>query len=132
VKTLDVAVGGALPDLDVAITTTTVVGGAIASRDYTPFHHDKAAAAKLGLPDVCLNILTTNGFVCRYVAEWAGASAMITNVANKLGGPCFPGDTLELRGTVTSVEGTVVQLDVVGSTPRGKHVSSAVTVQFDE
>lgn len=117
-------------ELDVPISTATVVGGAIATRDFTPFHHDKTAAAKLGLPDVCLNILTTNGFVCRYVAEWAGTGAMITNVLNKLGGPCFPGDTLQLRGQVTAVDGSVVQLEVVGSTPRGKHVTSSVTVDL--
>lgn len=125
------AVGERLPDLDVAVTTATVVGGAMATRDYTPFHHDKAAAAELGLPDVCLNILTTNGFVCRYVAEWAGPDAMIVNVANKLGGPCFPGDTLELHGEVVSIDGRTAVVEVVGSTARGKHVSSTVTVDFE-
>jgi acyl dehydratase len=131
VKVTDIIVGVSMPELDIAITTATVVGGAMATRDFTPFHHDKAAAAELGLPDVCLNILTTNGFVCRYLAEWAGPDAMITNVRNKLGGPCFPGDTLEMRGTIAAVEGTVVDLDVVGSTSRGKHVTSTVTVDFE-
>jgi acyl dehydratase len=131
VNVADVNVGASMPELDIAITTATVVGGAMATRDFTPFHHDKAAAAKLGLPDVCLNILTTNGFVCRYVAEWAGPDAMITNVRNKLGGPCFPGDTLQMRGTVAAVEGSVAHLEVVGSTARGKHVSSTVTVDLE-
>ena len=130
-KIADVNVGVPMPELDIAITTATVVGGAMATRDFTPFHHDKAAAAELGLPDVCLNILTTNGFVCRYVTEWAGPDAMITNVRNKLGGPCFPGDTLQMRGTIAAVEGTVVDLDVVGSTSRGKHVTSTVTVDLE-
>ncbi len=124
----ELEVGTVLPQLDVEITTTTVVGGAIASRDYTPFHHDKAAAEKLGLPDVCLNILTTNGLVCRYVTEWTGADAGITNVRNQLGGPCFPGDTLTLCGSVVSVDAQTAELEVIGSTARGKHVTSVVTV----
>jgi len=131
VKASEVVVGAPLPDLDVAISTATVVGGAMATRDFTPFHHDKAAAAKLGLADVCLNILTTNGFVCRYAAEWAGPDAMIVNVANKLGGPCFPGDTLQLRGKVAAVDGASVELEVVGTTSRGTHVSSTVTIDLE-
>lgn len=130
-KVADVNVGAPMPELDIAITTATVIGGAMATRDFTPFHHDKAAAAELGLPDVCLNILTTNGLVCRYVAEWAGPDAMITNVRNKLGGPCFPGDTLQMRGAVATVEGSVAHLEIVGSTSRGKHVSATATVDLE-
>ena len=76
----DVTVGEALPPLDVATTTSIVVGGALASRDFTPVHHDKAAAQAQGLPDVFMNILTTNGFVGRYVTDWAGPDARIRGV----------------------------------------------------
>ena len=38
-----VKLGDALPDLDVPLTAAIIVGGAIASRDYTPVHHDRAA-----------------------------------------------------------------------------------------
>ena len=37
----DVGVGEELPALDVEITATRIVAGAIASRDYRPMHHDK-------------------------------------------------------------------------------------------
>ena len=72
----DVKVGEELPPLDVATTAALVVGGALASRDFTPVHHDKAAAQAQGLPDVFMNILTTNGFVGRYVTDWAGPDAL--------------------------------------------------------
>ncbi|HEY8494133.1 MAG TPA: hypothetical protein VIN04_09590, partial [Myxococcota bacterium] len=58
-----VAVGESLPELAIPITVTLVVGGAIASRDFTPVHHDKAAAQAQGMSDVFMNILTTNGLV---------------------------------------------------------------------
>ena len=68
----DVSEGQALPDLDVPTTATLVVGGAIASRDYTPVHHSAAEAQAQGLPDVFMNILTTQGLCSRYVTDWAG------------------------------------------------------------
>ena len=43
-KASELEVGQALPDLDFETTATIVAGGALASRDYTPVHHDKAAA----------------------------------------------------------------------------------------
>ena len=88
-----VAVGNELPPLAVPITTTLVVAGAIASRDFTPVHHDKAAAQAQGMQDVFMNILTTNGLVGRYVTDWAGPDAIVRNVSIKLGGPNLPGDT---------------------------------------
>ena len=36
----DVAVGDELPRLEVEVTATTVVLGALASRDWRPMHHD--------------------------------------------------------------------------------------------
>ena len=40
----ELVVGQELPPLDLETTATLVAGGAIASRDYTPVHHDKSAA----------------------------------------------------------------------------------------
>ena len=87
-----VSVGDELPDLDIPLTTTLIVGTALASRDFTPVHHDKSAAEAQGMGDVFMNILTTNGLVGRYVTDWAGVDARITNVSIKLGTPNLPGD----------------------------------------
>ena len=56
-----VRVGETLPGLEIPITSTLIVGGALASRDFTPVHHDRAAAQAQGMSDVFMNILTTNG-----------------------------------------------------------------------
>jgi acyl dehydratase len=125
-----VAVGDALPELPIPITVTLVVGGALASRDYTPVHHDKAAAQAQGMSDVFMNILTTNGLVGRYVTDWAGPDAVVRNVAIKLGAPNLPGDTMKMVGTVKSkddAKGEVV-LDVAGKNGWGNHVNGTVRV----
>ena len=126
----DVQVGEELPRLDVPTTASLIVGGALASRDFTPVHHDKAAAQAQGLPDVFMNILTTNGFVGRYVTDWAGPDALVRGIETKLGGPNLPGDTLKLRGKVAEAKDGVVAIQVTGSNAWGNHVSATVRVEL--
>ena len=126
----DVRVGEELPPLDVPITTSLVAGGAIASRDFTPVHHDKAAAQAQGLPDVFMNILTTNGFVARYVTDWAGPDALLRGIASKLGGPNLPGDTLRIRGKVQEAKDGLLAVQISGNNAWGNHVSATVKVEL--
>jgi len=126
----DVKVGDKLPELALPLTTTLIVGGALASQDYTQVHHDKAVAQSQGMQDVFMNILTTNGLVGRYVTDWAGADASLKGVAIKLGAPNFPGDTMRMTGTVTSKDegaGTV-EVEIVGKNSWGDHVTGTVKV----
>ena len=126
----DVEVGTQLPEQAIDITVTLIVGGALASRDFTPVHHDKAAAQATGMQDVFMNILTTNGLVGRYVTDWAGPDAMLRAVNIKLGAPNLPGDTMKMSGTITAkdeAEG-VVQIDVAGTNSWGDHVTGTVKV----
>ena len=123
-----VAVGDALPALSIPITVTLVVGGALASRDFTPVHHDRAAAQAQGMSDVFMNILTTNGLVGRYVTDWAGPDAVLRNVAIKLGAPNLPGDTMKLSGSVKSKDPATreVVVEITGSNAWGNHVTGTV------
>jgi acyl dehydratase len=125
-----VAIGNELPPLAIPITTTLVVAGAIASRDFTPVHHDKAAAQAQGMQDVFMNILTTNGLVGRYVTDWAGPGAIVKNVSIKLGGPNLPGDTMKMSGKVIAKDGAtgVVDVAVVGANSWGDHVTGTVKI----
>ncbi|MFP6639825.1 MAG: MaoC/PaaZ C-terminal domain-containing protein [Myxococcota bacterium] len=120
--------GEALPPLDIETSAALVVGGALASRDYTPVHHDRAAAQAQGLPDIFMNILTTNGLVGRYVTDWAGPDAVVTGVKVKLGGPNMPGDTLKIRGKVVAADDGRVDVEVTGENSWGNHVTATVTV----
>ena len=123
-----VKVGDALPELPIPITVTLVVGGALASRDFTPVHHDKAAAQAQGMSDVFMNILTTNGLVGRYVTDWAGPDAVVKNVAIKLGAPNLPGDTMKMVGSVKSKDDAAGELvvEIAGKNGWGNHVTGTV------
>ena len=125
-----VNVGDALPPLSIDITPSLIVGGAIASRDFTPVHHDVAAAQAQGMQNVFMNILTTNGLVGRFVTDWAGSDARLEGVSIKLGAPNLPCDTMKLSGTVKSKDekkGTV-EVEVAGVNAWGDHVTGTVTV----
>ena len=122
--------GDTLPELAIDITTTMIVAGALASHDFTPVHHDKAAAQAQGLPDVFMNILTTNGFVGRYISDWAGPDALLRGIKTKLGGPNLPGDRLEIRGKVQEAKDGIVAIQVTGNNSWGNHVSSTVKVEL--
>jgi acyl dehydratase len=127
-----VAEGTQLPPLDVPLTASVIVAGAIASRDFMPVHHDKAYANAQGAPDIFMNILTTNGYVSRFVTDWAGPDAMLRRIAIRLGVPALPGHTLHFTGTVVRVEREgdeqVIDVDVRGATEIGDHVTGQVTL----
>ena len=75
----DIATGQALPALAIPITVPLIAGGAIATRDYFPGHHDLEAARALGSPHIFMNILTTSALVQRFVEESAGACLLYTS-----------------------------------------------------
>ncbi|MFD7257302.1 MaoC family dehydratase [Streptomyces sp. NPDC059874] len=122
-------VGEELPPLEIPVTRTLIVAGAIASRDYQDVHHDAALAREKGSPDIFMNILTTNGLVGRYVTDQLGPRAVLRKVAIRLGAPNYPGDTMTLTGTVTAVSGSTVEIRVIGANGIGHHVSGTVTAE---
>ncbi|MFJ3979408.1 acyl dehydratase [Streptomyces sp. NPDC090021] len=122
-------VGDTLPALEIAVTRTLIVAGAIASRDYQDVHHDAALARGKGSPDIFMNILTTNGLVGRYVTDHLGPRAVLRRVAIRLGAPNHPGDTMTLTGTITAVLGNTVEIRVVGANRIGHHVSGTVVAE---
>ena len=126
----EVHAGDELPSLDVPITTTLVVVAALASRDFQDVHHDAELARASGAKDVFMNILTTNGFVGRFVTDWSGPDAIIKKVSIRLGVPNYPGDTMKLTGAVKKVDGNEVEVDVRGANSLGDHVTGTVKVQL--
>ena len=126
----EVHVGDELPSLEVPLTRTLIVATAIASRDYQDVHHDPELAQQRGSKDIFMNILSTNGFVGRFITDWAGPDATIRKVAIRLGAPNYPGDTMTMTGKVTAKdEGTVV-VAVRRANRLGDHVSGTVTVSL--
>jgi acyl dehydratase len=131
-KYAEVAVGDTLPQLDIPLTRTLIVATAIASRDYQDVHHDPGLAVERGSKDIFMNFLTTNGFVGRFITDWAGPDAILRNVSIRLGAPNYPGDTMVLTGEVKGKEdaGNTVEVAVRGANSIGDHVTGTVTVKL--
>lgn len=130
----DVAVGQELPELVIDLTPTLIVSTAIATRDYQDVHHDRDLANQKGSPDIFMNILTSNGFVGRFITDWAGPEALLEKVAIRLGAPNYPYDSMRMTGAVTStdvVDGRgVVTVDVKGANSLGDHVVGTVRLSL--
>ncbi|MEU5326298.1 MaoC family dehydratase [Streptomyces parvus] len=128
-------VGDELPPLEIPVTRTLIVAGAIASRDYQDVHHDAELAREKGSPDIFMNILTTNGLVGRYLTDHFGPTAVLRKVAIRLGAPNHPGDVMRLTGRITAVsagEPAEAVVHVTGDNGIGRHVTGTVTVALPQ
>jgi acyl dehydratase len=131
----DIDVGDEVTPLEIPLTTTMIVAGAIASRDFMPVHHDRDYANKQGSPNLFMNILTSNGYCVRFLTDWAGPEAMITKLAIRLGVPSFPDDPLRFTGSVTGkTEGSggenFIEVTFRAANGLGNHVSGTAVVSL--
>lgn len=127
-----IQVGDALPAFDLPVTSTVIVAGAIATRDFMPAHHCRDFATGQGAPDIFMNILSTNAYVSRFVTDWAGPEAMLRKIAIRLGAPAVPGQPLRFRGEVTAVEiegdERVLEVAVRAANELGDHATGTVVL----
>jgi acyl dehydratase len=97
-----VAVGEELPELSYPVTATTVVLGALASRDWRPMHHDKDFAVnRNGTKDIFLNTPNQAAWFERFVTDWTGPTGRLRRMRFRMHGSIFPGDTMVFGGRVT-------------------------------
>jgi len=97
-----------------------------------PVHHDRSFANKQGAPDIFMNILTTNGYVARFITDWAGPEAMLKTISIRLGAPMCPDDILHFTGAVASTsrhgdEG-IVEVKLQGINRFGPHVTGTAVL----
>jgi hypothetical protein len=131
----EIQVGDKLPPLEIPITTGLIVGGALATRDFEKVHHDKAVAQSTGLPDVFMNILTSQGLMTRFVTDWSGPEAVVKSLSIKLGAPNLPGMTMMITGEVTALheDGHRVEVAVNGENDIwGMHMQGSVQIALPE
>jgi acyl dehydratase len=106
------AVGDRLPALSYDVTATTIVLGALASRDWRPMHHDHDFAVnRNGTRDIFMNTPNQAAWFERFLTDWTGPRGRLGRMTFRMKGSVFPGDTMRLDGTVTNVE-----VDDVGCT----------------
>jgi len=126
----EVNVGDELPELVIELTPTVIVSTAMASRDYQDVHHDRDLAHKKGSKDIFMNILSSNGFVGRYVTDWAGPNAVLKSVKIRLGAPNYPYDAMRMTGKVESkelIDGEGrVEIKIRGANQLGDHVKGTI------
>jgi len=123
---------GMLPEMVVEVTPTFVVASALATRDFTPVHHDRDLAVANGSRDIFVNILTDTGLVQRFVTQWAGPQALLRATSLRLGVPCYAGDRLTFSGQVTEhtelADADRYQVQVTGRCGLGDHVIATALV----
>lgn len=129
----DVSVGDKLPAQDINITTGLIVSTAMATRDFEPVHHDKAVAQAAGLPDVFMNILTSQSFMTRFATDWSGPEAVVKSLDIRLGAPNVPGMVMTVTGEVTAKDDDsgVVDVAILGENNIwGMHMQGTVQLQL--
>jgi acyl dehydratase len=131
---VDVRAGDELTPLELPMTATRIVAGAIATRDFMPVHHDRDYANRQGAPDIFMNILSTNAYCSRFLTDWAGPESMVKRLAIRLGVPVHPGSTLTFTGSVTGTsietdEG-FVDVEFQARNDLGDHVTGTATISL--
>ena len=97
--------GDTLPPLPIDVSATTVVLGALASRDWRPMHHDKDFAVnRNGTRDIFLNTPNQAAWFERYVTDWSGPRGRLGRMKFRMHDSVFPGDRMVFNGVVEKLE----------------------------
>lgn len=100
----DTKEGDALPVLEHEVSATTVILGALATRDWRPMHHDvDFAVNRNGAKDIFLNTPNQQAWFERYITDWTGPKGRLGRLRFRMRDSVYPRDTMRLTGTVDSV-----------------------------
>jgi acyl dehydratase len=136
IKIAALHVGDRLPEVVIPITHKLIVGGALATQDFTPVHHNAGIAQAAGMPDIFMNILTTSGLSARYLGDWAGANSRLKKLQFDLRAPNLPGDVMVMTGEVVALtlepSAALVTVAFTGENSLGMHISGSATLALSE
>jgi acyl dehydratase len=97
--------GRAMAPLRIEVSATTVVLGALATRDYAPMHHDHAYATQIsGTRDIFLNTPHQAALFERYLTDWSGPRGRLGRMRFGMKDSVCPGDTLQIAGRIEQAE----------------------------
>ena len=100
----EVKEGQELPPLQVRVSATTIVLGALASRDWRPMHHDKDFAVEHnGVKNIFVNTPNFQAWFERFLTDWSGPKGRLGRMTFKMKTSVFPGDEMTFSGRVTRV-----------------------------
>lgn len=97
--------GDKIPELPYDCSATTVVLGALATRDWRPMHHDKDFAINRNrVRDIFLNTPNLAHWFERYLTDWTGPKGRPGRMNFTMQSSVFAGDHMVFSGEVTGVE----------------------------
>jgi len=102
-------VASELPVLEYDVSATTIVLGALASRDWRPMHHDyDFAVNRNGTKDIFMNTPNLAAWFERYITDWTGPKGRLGRITFRIRDSIFPGNRMKFAGTITddSVDST--------------------------
>jgi acyl dehydratase len=101
----DLKAGDPLPTFPVDVTATTVILGALASRDWRPMHHDRDFAIhRNGTRDIFMNTPNQAAWFERYLTDWTGPRGRLARLKFRMKDSVYPGDRMEFSGRIDEVE----------------------------
>ena len=97
----DVEAGDEIPELVYDVTATTVILGALATRDWRPMHHDRDfAQQRNGVKDIFLNTPNQAAWFERYVEDWTGPTGRLGRMKFRMRDSVFPDARMVFQGRV--------------------------------
>lgn len=100
-----VEAGQKLEPLAYDVTATTVILGALASRDWRPMHHDRDFAInRNGTRDIFMNTPNLAAWFERYVTDWTGPRGRLGRMKFRMKDSIYPGEQMVFSGVVDEVE----------------------------
>ncbi|MEE8470643.1 MAG: MaoC/PaaZ C-terminal domain-containing protein [Dehalococcoidia bacterium] len=96
----DVAEGQSIGSYSMVMTAVKISGGAWATRDTNPIHHDKDFALKAQQRDMIVNIMHSEGILSRLATDWTGPEGELKKTRFNIEGNCCVGDTMTVTGSI--------------------------------
>jgi acyl dehydratase len=130
----DVTVGAELPPASYQVTRLSLVRYCGASGDFNVIHWNERIAKSVGLPDVIAHGMFTMAQAGRYVTDWAGPRALVTDFSVRFSSVVVvpdddQGATISVSGTVEEkLDGNLVALALTARSGESKVLTRARAV----
>jgi len=130
----DVQVGDEVPAQSFPVRRVNLVRYAGASGDFNVIHWNERIAKSVGLPDVIAHGMLTMALAGRFLTEWAGDPAAVTEFGVRFSAPVVvpdddKGAMVEIAGVVTGkLDGNQVAVDVSARSGDAKVLTRAHAV----
>ncbi len=130
----EVEAGAELPEVSYPVTRLSLVKYCGASGDFNFIHWNERIAKSVGLPDVIAHGMFTMAQAGRYVSDWAGPQAIVTEFGVRFSAMVVvpdddKGATIEVSGQVTDkLEGNLVAVALTARSAGTKVLTRATAV----